>query len=521
MNNYSRHTHNDLPSFVQAFFTRYQGRPMFSCLGKTLSYCEVDTLSNQFANFLLSELHLQKGDRLAIQLPNCLQYAIAVYGAIKAGIVIVNCNPMYTPREMKHQFNDSGARALLIFKPMLAKLAEIKADVGVEHVIVTDIMDVHDWQGQSVLAEDGSYNLLPAISGQDDLFVADSYDSEAICLLQYTGGTTGVSKGAMLCHRNMIVNTHQAINQAAEMFREQQELMVQPLPLYHITAFASSFFMQASQGNEMLLIPNPSDIEAFISQLQGVKFTIFCGINTLFVGLCQHPKFADCDFSQFNTTISGGATLTEAAIEVWERVTGCKISEGYGLSETAPVVAINDPLDIDYGSVGKEVYGTEVKMVDADGNEVSKGERGELIVKGPQVMLGYWQRPEATADVMTADGFFHTGDVAYRNENDNICIVDRIKDMILVSGFNVYPNEIEMVLTSHQDVIEAAVIGKPDDKTGERIEAFLTTNGDVSVEQLKDYCRENLVAYKVPKIIHIVDQLPKSSVGKILRRELR
>jgi len=298
-------------------------------------------------------------------------------------------------------------------------------------------------------------------------------------------------------------------------------LMVQPLPLYHITAFVSTFFMQASRGNSILLIPNPSDIDAFVDQLAGQPFTLFCGINTLFVGLCRHPDFKALDFSALNTTISGGAALTQAAIEAWENTTGCSIAEGYGLSETSPVIAINDPLAIDYGSVGREVYATIVKLIDENGNEVNDGETGELTMQGPQLMQGYWNRPDATNEVMTSDGFFRTGDVAYRNIHGNICIVDRLKDMILVSGFNVYPNEIEMVLTSHEKVFEAAVIGQPDEKTGERIEAYITALASLDENEILDYCRQNLVAYKIPKVVHIVDELPKSSVGKILRRKLR
>lgn len=313
----------------------------------------------------------------------------------------------------------------------------------------------------------------------------------------------------------------QTINSAPEAFRAQQELMVQPLPLYHIFAFVGTLFMQASQGNQAILIPNPSDLDAFVGQIKEQPFTMMCGLNTLFVGLSRHPGFQALDFSCFNATISGGTALTKAASDAWENTTGVVPTEGYGLSETSPVISINDPKNIEIGTVGKPLFDTVVKMLDAHGNEVDDGESGELCVRGPQVMLGYWQRESATNEVMTSDGFFKTGDIAYRNQNNNICIIDRLKDMIIVSGFNVYPNEIEEVLVSNADVIEAAVIGKPDDKTGERVLAYVTTTGNISTEAILAHCKNNLTGYKLPKEIHIIEQLPKSSVGKILRKELR
>lgn len=404
---------------------------------------------------------------------------------------------------------------------MLAKYQSIAAAVPIKHVIQTDLMDVFDYAEQVPQEQTGIYNLMPRIVNCEQALPPLAVTPDDIALLQYTGGTTGVSKGAMLTHRNIIANALQTVHSAASVFTEQSEIMIQPLPLYHITAFVSTLFMQTHRGNHIVLIPNPSDIDGFVTQLKAHQFTTFCGINTLFVGLCRHPDFANLDFSRFSTTISGGAALTEAAMVAWEQTTGCKIAEGYGLSETSPVIAINNPDDIDFGSVGKEVYATSVKIIGKNNLTCEDGDAGELVVKGPQVMLGYWQRPEATTEAMTEDGYFRTGDIAYRNANGNICIVDRLKDMIIVSGFNVYPNEIEDVLTSHPDILEAAVVGQPDDKTGEQVAAFITVSKDIDTDTIKTYCREQLTAYKIPKQVTIMDGLPKSSVGKILRKQLR
>lgn len=521
MQNFSEAIQSTLPQFIRGFMQKNYARKCVTCVGKTHTFAEIDTMSDKFAHFLQHDLGLKKGERLAIQLPNMTQYFIVTYGALKAGIVIVNCNPMYTPTEMKHQFNDSGTVALVIFRPMMAKYDAIAKEVGVKHVIQTDIRDMLSSEGQIKQEETGVYNLLPLLAEAKDDFEAPHLTHDDICVLQYTGGTTGVSKGAMLSHQNIIANTLQTTYAAGDAFREQQELMVQPLPLYHIFAFAGTIFMQASRGNHSILIPNPSDLDGFVSQIKGQPFTMMCGLNTLFVGLSRHPGFRALDFSHFHTTISGGTALTKAASDAWESVTGCVPTEGYGLSETSPVCTINDPKNIEIGSVGKPVYATVVKMLDPEGNEVLDGQTGELTVSGPQVMQGYWQREDATKKAMTSDGFFKTGDIAYRNENNNICIVDRLKDMIIVSGFNVYPNEIESVLVSNTEVIEAAVIGKPDEKTGERVVAFVTTTGNVTTDQILAHCKTDLTAYKVPKEIHVLEQLPKSSVGKVLRKALR
>lgn len=521
MQNFSAEIQNTLPQFIASFMQKNAERACVTCIGKTHTFAEINALSDKFAHFLQYDLGLIKGDRLAIQLPNMTQYFIVTYGALKAGVVVVNCNPMYTPREMKHQFSDSGAVALVIFKPMLPKYESIAAQVGIKHVIQTDISDMLDCTHLVKQEENGNYNLLPVLLEADSDYVTPEVTCHDICVLQYTGGTTGVSKGAMLTHQNIIANTYQTINGAPDAFRQHQELMIQPLPLYHIFAFAGTIFMQASQGNHSILIPNPSDLDGFVTQIENQPFTMMCGLNTLFVGLSRHPGFKALDFSYFNATISGGTALTKAASDAWESVTGVMPTEGFGLSETSPVISINDPKNIEIGTVGKPVFDTVVKMLDPQGNEVANGETGELAVYGPQVMQGYWQRQDETNEVMTPDGFFKTGDIAYRNKNDNICIVDRLKDMIIVSGFNVFPNEVEGVLTANSEVIEAAVVGKPDDKTGERVVAYVTTTGRITEAEILVQCKIDLTAYKIPKEIHILEQLPKSSVGKILRKELR
>lgn len=521
MQDFSQAIQTTLPQFIAGFMNKNSSRDCVTCVGKTHTFAEIDALSDKFAHFLQHDLGLKKGERLAIQLPNMTQYFIVTYGALKAGVVIVNCNPMYTPTEMKHQFTDSGAVALVIFKPMMAKYDAISKDVGIQHVVQTDITDMLDSDEQIKQEDNGVYNLVPVLEAAESHYDTPSAHYNDVCVLQYTGGTTGVSKGAMLSHQNIIANTLQTIHGAPDAFRQHQELMIQPLPLYHIFAFAGTIFMQASQGNHSVLIPNPSDLDGFVAQIKNHPFTMMCGLNTLFVGLSRHAGFQALDFSHFNATISGGTALTKAASDAWEHVTGCVPTEGYGLSETSPVATINDPQNIEIGSVGKPVFETVVKMLDPNGKEVADGETGELAVSGPQVMQGYWQRKDATAEVMTDDGFFKTGDIAYRNKNNNICIVDRLKDMIIVSGFNVYPNEIEGVLVTNAEVIEAAVVGKPDEKTGERVVAYVTATDNISTDNILEHCKIHLTAYKVPKEIHILEQLPKSSVGKVLRKELR
>lgn len=510
-----------IADFIEHNFAEHPAQDAFSALGQTYTFAQMETASRHFASFLLNELGLQAGERIAIQLPNILQNPIAVYGALRAGLVVVNTNPLYTPREMQHQFNDSGAKALVILADFLPKYDAIKSDTGIEQVMITSATELLMPNTAPEHTEYANFTAALNQGEQHDLPARPDIDLDEVAILQYTGGTTGVSKGAALTHRNVVANCMQTLERLGGNFVPKEEVVICPLPLYHIYAFTVCMMAFASRGALIVLIPNPRDPDAFIKAIQPYQFTTFAGINTLFVGLSQHPEFKQCDFSRLKLTVSGGTALTRAAIDAWHSVTGCDITEGYGLSETAPVAAFNDANAVAYGTVGKPVAGTEIAILGEDDSHLPDGEAGEIAVKGPQVMQGYWNRPEATAEVFTADGYFKTGDIGLINEDGNIQIVDRLKDMIIVSGFNVYPNEIEEVLTQHPAVDEAAVIGKEDEKSGERVCAFISVNTEVDTQDIEAHCRELLTAYKVPKEIHIMDELPKSSVGKLLRRELR
>lgn len=510
-----------IADFIEQSFAEHPEQQAFSSLGQTYTFAETEEASRHFASYLINGLGLVPGDRIAIQLPNILQNPVAVYGALRAGLVVVNTNPLYTPREMEHQFKDSGAKALVILADFLPKYEEIKANTPVEKVIITAATECLMPDTAPEHPEYTSYSTAIAEGAKHAMPPRPTIDLEDVAILQYTGGTTGVSKGAALTHRNVVANCMQTLERLGANFIPKEEVVICPLPLYHIYAFNVCMMAFASRGALIVLIPNPRDPDAFISAIKPYQFTTFAGINTLFVGLSQHPEFKKCDFSKLKLTVSGGTALTSAAVDAWKNVTGCEITEGYGLSETAPVAAFNDASNVAYGTVGKPVIGTDIAILSPDGTHLPAGESGEIAVKGPQVMQGYWQRPEATAEVMTADGYFRTGDIGVYNEDGNIQIVDRLKDMVIVSGFNVYPNEIEDVLTQYPTVIEAAVIGKEDDKSGERVCAYISVNGEVDIADIEAHCRKLLTAYKVPKEFHILKELPKSSVGKLLRRELR
>lgn len=512
-------TYANLSEFMGRALKQYADKPAFSCLGQTLTFSQIEEKSNQLAAYY-QHIGLQAGDRIVIQLPNLIQYPIAMYAALKAGLVVVNTNPLYTPREMLHQFNDSGATAIVILKDLYGNLAGIIEETGIQHVILTAATDLLTAADVSETGQGVGFNQALAI-GSELSFTPSQAVLDDVAVLQYTGGTTGVSKGAQLSHRNIIANALQTGLVLEGHCREGEEIFICPLPLYHIYAFTVNMVLFAAKGNLNVLIPNPRDLDAFIGAITPFKFTGFAGLNTLFVGLCSHPKFRTLDFSQFSLTLSGGTALTSKAAETWLSVTGCTIAEGYGLSETAPVVCLNKPGKEEIGTVGAPLQDTIVELWDDEDKPVADGDSGQIVVQGPQVMQGYWNMPEATADSITADGFFKTGDVGVRLPNGNIKIVDRLKDMIIVSGFNVYPNEIEDVLVNCEGVLEAAVIGKPSDSTGEAVHAFVTLNGEQSSDAIIRYCREYLTAYKVPKTITIMDELPKSTVGKILRRELR
>ena len=512
---------NSLPDYIEHVFAQYTDAPAYTALGQTLSFTEIEQHSAALARYMQHGLGLKPGDRIAIQLPNLLQNPIAVYAALRAGLVVVNTNPLYTPREMQHQFSDSGAKAIVILSDLLPNLEKIKAGTGIENVIITAAPELLN--PLAAPKHDDYVSFTDALNAGRSMpdFNRPAVDMDTLCMLQYTGGTTGVSKGAALSHGNVLSNSVQTLDRLGDRFRSGEEIVVCPLPLYHIYAFTVCMMTFFAKGCLTVLIPNPRDPDAFIAAIKPYKFTTFAGINTLFVGLGQHPDFKALDFSELHLTLSGGTALTSAAVDIWKSTTGCSITEGYGLSETAPVLTFNQPGQEQIGTIGFPLIGTDIQSLDGDDKPLADGEEGQIAAKGPQVMLGYWQREEATAEVMTTDGYFKTGDVGVRLPDGAIKIVDRLKDMIIVSGFNVYPNEIENILTSHPAVVEAAVVGAPDDKTGERVCAYISVSEEVDTNDIIAHCKEQLTAYKVPKEVNIMDELPKSTVGKLLRRELR
>lgn len=512
---------NTLAGLIETALKKYANKPAYSCLGQTFTFAEIDEKSSALAAWLQNHPNLSQGDRVVIQLPNLMQYPIAAYAILRAGMIIVNTNPLYTAQEMKHQFVDSGAKAIIILDELVPKLAEIIDKTDITCVIETSAVEL--LRAENKIATTNKCSFLSAIElGARFQLQERAYtNSDDVCLLQYTGGTTGVSKGAMLSNANIIHNAEQTIERLASGCKEAQEIFVCPLPLYHIYAFTVNMVTFACKGNLNVLIPNPRDLTAFVSAIKPFKFTGMSGINTLFIGLCMQEDFQALDFSEFKLTISGGASLTTIAADKWLQVTGCSISEGYGLSETSPVVCLNEPGQEVLGTVGKPMSNTEVELRDENGVAVALGQEGEVVVRGPQVMKGYWQQAQESAKVFTEDGFFKTGDVGVFLDTGELKIVDRLKDMIIVSGFNVYPNEVEEVLTKHLSVLEAAVIGEPDETTGERVVAYITVASEISEQDIIAHCRTSLTNYKVPKKVVVLDELPKSTVGKILRRALR
>ncbi|MCL6269001.1 AMP-binding protein [Sansalvadorimonas sp. 2012CJ34-2] len=521
-------------------------RPAFTGIGYTLTYADIDKYSTDLAVYLQTYTDLQPGDRIAIQMPNLLQFPIAVFGALKAGLVIVNTNPLYTVREMHHQFNDSGARALIFMDVFGHMVEEIVDDTPIEHLIVTSIADMLPNPKRTLINLAAKhikklvqpYDLPQAVRIRKALSLGEkgkyqrpeSAKPEDIAVLQYTGGTTGVAKGAMLTHRNIIANMQQAKAHLSQLDKDGNrmhepgsEIIVAPLPLYHIYAFTVHLMAMVDQGNHNILIANPRDTSMFIRFIKPWQFTAFIGLNTLFVSLMNHPDFKNCDFSKLKLTLSGGTALQGDTGDKWKEATGVSISEAYGLTECSPAVCINPVGDLTQpGSVGVPVPSTAVKCIDDEGNEVPIGERGELCVKGPQVMKGYWKRPEATDEIFDDERWLKTGDVAVIQEDGFVRIVDRIKDMVLVSGFNVYPNEIEDIVSQHDGVENCAVIGVPDEKTGEAVKLYIVpVDKSLTPEDVKQYCKMNLTAYKVPKQIEFREELPMTPVGKILRKDLR
>lgn len=509
--------------------------PAFNCFGHSLSYREIDELSSRFAGFLRNRLQMNPGDRIAIQLPNLLQFPVVVYAAIKADLVIVTTNPLYTAPEMKHQFADSGAKAVVVLEAFCDKLESVIEDTDIEHVVIARLGDLLPEPKRTLvnLAAKHLRKMVPAYElpeahsfrqaiASEPLGTAAARAGENTALILYTGGTTGVAKGAMLTHRNLIANMMQLRSRTSLVIDDQSANVVAPLPLYHTYAFQLHLLTMAYAGSHNILVTNPRDLDALIKLLKRNTIHGFVGINTLYLALLRHPKIGQVDFSTYGFCGAGGMAMSSSIAEDWQELTGCEILEGYGLTECSPVVAVNIPGQVRRGTVGRAVPETELRAVDDQGNELPVGAVGELQVRGPQVMAGYYGREEATQDSIDPDGWFSTGDYVSISEDGYISIVDRKKDMVLVSGFNVFPNEIEDWVNRHPQVIESAAIGIPDERTGEAVKLFVVAGEEApGPEDIQSWCRQGLAAYKVPRKIEFVEDLPKSNIGKILRRELR
>jgi len=523
--------------FEQAI-KQFGDKPCFSNLGTTLTYKEMDRYTDQLASYLQSLPGLEKGDRVAIMMPNVLQNPIAIFATLRAGYTVVNTNPLYTPRELEHQLLDSGARAIIVMENFCHTLEEVINETPIQHVITTQLGDMLHFPKSLIVNLVVRYvkKMVPPFSlpqrvtfkqalqrGSVQPHKAVACNHDDLAFLQYTGGTTGVAKGAMLSHGNMIANMQQASAWLADTVEEGQEVIITALPLYHIFSLTANCLTFMKVGALNYLITNPRDMPGFVKELAGLRFTAITGVNTLFNGLMNTPGFEAIDFSNLKLTLGGGMAVQQPVAERWKKLTGAPLLEAYGLTETSPAVCINPLTLMEYnGSIGLPVPSTEVSVQDDDGNILPQGEAGELCVRGPQVMQGYWQRPEETDNVISSDGWLKTGDVATMDEQGFFRIVDRLKDMILVSAFNVYPNEIEAVIAAHDGVLEVGVIGQPDKDSGEVVKAVIVKK-DPALDEASviAHCRENLTGYKVPKIIEFRDELPKTNVGKILRRELR
>ncbi|ANF23927.1 long-chain-fatty-acid--CoA ligase FadD1 [Stutzerimonas stutzeri] len=517
---------------------QFADKPAFSNLGKTLTYGELYKLSGEFAAYLQQNTDLQPGDRIAVQLPNVLQYPIVVFGAMRAGLIVVNTNPLYTAREMEHQFNDSGAKGLVCLANMAHLAEEVLPKTGIRHVVVTEVGDMLPTVKRMLVNAVvkhvkkmvPAYNLPKAVKFTDAMALGRGKApreanpaSDDVAVLQYTGGTTGVAKGAMLSHRNIVANMLQCRALMGSELGNGCETMVAPLPLYHIYAFTFHCMTMMLIGAHNVLITNPRDLPTFVKDLGKYRFTGFVGLNTLFVALCNNEDFRKLDFSSLKATFSGGMALQLAAAERWQQVTDCEICEGFGMTETSPVVSVNPFGGIQIGTIGIPMPSTLCKVIDDEGNDLPMGAIGELCVKGPQVMKGYWQRQDATDEILDADGWLKTGDIGIIQDDGYMRIVDRKKDMILVSGFNVYPNELEDVLATLPGVLQCAAIGVPDERAGEAIKLFVVVKPGESLtkEQVMQHMHDNVTGYKRPKTVEFRDSLPTTNVGKILRRELR
>lgn len=527
--------HDSLVAMCEQACQAFGGRKAIGNFGSFLSFTELDRLSLAFAAYLQRECAIVSGDRIALMMPNMLAYPVALLGALRAGAIVVNTNPQYTARELAHQLANSGARVIVIFEAALATLREVRAETALEHVIVSRLGDFMSWPRNWIfdlavrrrakpIRIDNTIVFKSAIEqGRHLPFTAPRLTHADLAFLQYTGGTTGRSKGAMLSHGNIISNILQVVAWFGAREETNREVVITPLPLYHIYALTANCFASLVQGSLNYLITDPRDLRTFIRELKRVRFTALTGVNTLFNALLNHPDFASVDFSSLKYTNGGGMAIQRTVAERWQQTTGQTLAEGYGLTEASPVVAVNRSDASEFtGCIGLPVPSTECRVIDDAGQVLSTNEPGELCVRGPQVMQGYWNAPEETSATLDADGWLHTGDIAIIQDDGFIRLVDRKKDMILVSGFNVYPNELEAVATLHPLVIEAAAIAVSDDKSGEvpRLVVVRASNS-LDAEQLLAHCRAQLTAYKVPRSVIFVDELPKSNVGKILRRVVR
>ena len=530
--------YQSIPDVFRQSVEKFANQPAFQNMGKTLTYAEVGKLAEDFASYLQNVLKLPRGERVAIMLPNLLQYPIALFGILQAGLVAVNTNPLYTPRELEHQLKDSGATTIIVLENFANTLELVLPRTQIKHVIVASVGEMFGFfKGtlmnfvlRKIKKMVPEYRISGAIPFQTTLkegaahtFRPVTLTREDTALLQYTGGTTGVAKGAVLSHGNICANMLQAKEWIKNQLREGKETVIAALPLYHIFALTVNLMIFTNAGSKIILITNPRDMKGFIGELKKERISVFIGVNTLFNGMVNQPDFATVDFSNLRLTLGGGMATQKAVAEKWKKITGTPIVEAYGLTEASPGVCCN-PLNIEAysGGIGLPVPSTEVELRDADGKEVGVGQPGELWVRGPQVMKGYWNRPEETAKTIDARGFLETGDIAVMDEKGWLKLVDRKKDLIVVSGFNVYPNEVEDVAASHPKVLEAACIGVSSPKTGEALKLFIVKKDEsLTAEELIAFCRTELTAYKVPKDIEFRDELPKSNVGKILRRELR
>lgn len=529
--------HQSLAEMFEEGFQKYKNLEAYENMGASLTYDEVDHLSQKFAAFLQGHCQLKKGDRIAIQMPNLLQYPIVLIGALRAGIIVVNTNPLYTPREMEHQFKDADVKAVIIVANFASNLEKVLASTGIKNIVITEIGDLIgglkgklvNFVVKHVKKMVPKYNIPQAISfkkalsiGENHSFTAPELKQDDLAFLQYTGGTTGVSKGAQLSHGNILAHTVQITHWFSPLLEDNKhETMITAIPLYHIFALSVNGIFMFKIGAKNVLITNPRDMKGFIKELKKHKFTLMTGVNTLFNGLLNQEDFKSVDFSHLKTCIGGGMAVQDFVAKKWETVTGGPLVEGYGLSETSPVLSVN-PLDGTHqlGTIGLPTPSTEMAVFDEDGNKLNDGEVGEICARGPQVMSGYWNK--SNDNVFFEGNWFRTGDMGTMNENGFFKIVDRKKDMINVSGFNVYPNEVENVVANHPKVSEVAAVGVPDERSTEVVKIFVVkSDPSLTEDELKEYCHENLTGYKRPKHIEFRDELPKSNVGKILRRELR